>query len=318
MMPQPVVFLVDFMQTLSHQSYVGLPIPLPYLHFTDSFHWTAFRWGDLPGNSSLHYVYESFGELGDESMTRAGSLTDGMGEETVMTRRLLGLNELRDRFVGKNEEVSELFLVQLAWVSACMVVCGLLYLALRRSHLAATLAAGLCVRILCVAYGPLCVGAFYAVFVAGMVDSAKFGASAALGIGWIFLSGTVPVLAYKFGRIIPSTYMLHSTSKKYESSMHSPQHSLSRSRSRSRSRLLKQSGIFDPKLRKTVALKVSKVASLPPLPPPPAPPRSLPPLHQSLAPPAVDTSSAFASPSFRIRIVQVWPCSLNCHAFFHL
>jgi hypothetical protein len=155
-----------------------------------------------------------------------------------MTRRLLGLNGLRDRFVGKNEEVSDLFLVQLAWVSACMVVCGLLYLALRRNHTVATLAACLCVRILCVAYGALCVGAFYAVFVASMVNGAKFGASAALAIGWIFLSGTVPMLAYKFGH-----FMLHSTSKTYESSMSSPP--LSRSLSRSRSRLLKRAGIFN-------------------------------------------------------------------------
>jgi 3-polyprenyl-4-hydroxybenzoate decarboxylase len=41
-------------------------------------------------------------------------------------------------------------------------------------------------------------------------------------------------------------------------------------------------------------------------------------LHQSLAPPAVDTSSAFASPSFRIRVVQVWPCSLYCYTFVYL
>jgi hypothetical protein len=290
MMPQPVFFLVDFMQTLSHQSFVGLPIPLPYLHFTDSFHWTSFRWGDLPGNNSLHYVYEAFGELGDETMTRAGSFTDGMGEGTVGTRRLLGLNELRDRFVGKNEEVSELFLVQLGWVFSCMVVCGLLALALRRNHLAATLAAGLCVRLLCVAYGPLCVGAFYVVFVAGMVDGAVFGASAILGIVWIFLSVTVPVLAYKNGRIISSTFMLHSTAKKYESSMPSTPSLPSRSRS------LKQAGIPDPKLKKHSALKLSKSASLPPLPPPPALPLALPPLHLSRSPLPADKLRLSRSP----------------------
>jgi hypothetical protein len=331
MMPQPVFFLVDFMQTLSHQSFVGLPIPLPYLHFTDSFHWTTFRWGDLPGNNSLHYVYESIAELGDETMTHAGSLTDGMGEGA--TRRLLGLNELRDRFVGKNEEVSELFLVQLGWVFSCMVICGLLALALRRNHLAATLAAGLCVRLLCVAYGPLCVGAFYAVFVAGMVDE-KFGASAVLGIAWIFLSVTVPMLAYKNGRIIPSTFMLHSTAKKYESSMPSTPYLPSRSRS------LKQAGIPDQKLKKHSALKLSKCASLPPLPPPPALPQALPPMRLSQSPLAAEEAlSTFmpplrlsrsplilsrsplfadkASSSFLIGVSQVWPRFLNCHAFFY-
>jgi hypothetical protein len=184
--------------------------------------WGGNKFASHP-NSTAHYMFDVLGAEGIFNTTVREAETGGGGAESDvgnsesdpdgvaggigfevegLGRRLLAVQTLGLRFVGSAGSAANVFLVQLAVTG--LLLSGVLLLwgfylfkqfdapkdATAPDPILSGLMLGVCVRILLVAYGPLCVGAAYAMLQLVLSPGAATLAGS-LGLVWLLLAAVV-------------------------------------------------------------------------------------------------------------------------------